>query len=90
MCGICGIYDPHGGIDEGHVRRMNETLRHRGPDAEAVKPFGKCTLAYTRLSIIDLCGGQQPMPNEDRSLWITFNGEIFNYIELRDELQKAG
>ena len=90
MCGICGIYDPHGGIDEGHVRRMNETLRHRGPDAEAVKPFGKCTLAYTRLSIIDLETGDQPIPNENETVWVVFNGELYNYLQVKSALQSEG
>lgn len=69
---------------------MAQSLRHRGPDAEAVYTDGPLGLAHARLSILDLAGGQQPMCNEDRSLWITFNGEIFNYVELREELVTNG
>jgi len=90
MCGICGVHDPAGHIDLDLVRRMNEVLRHRGPDAEAVKPFNLCGLAYTRLSIIDLPTGFQPMADESGSRWIVYNGEIYNYRRLRDDLAARG
>lgn len=90
MCGICGIYDPRGGIDTGLVRRMNEALHHRGPDADAVKPFEHCVLAYKRLSIIDLPTGFQPMSDESGRSWIVYNGEIYNYKELREGLLARG
>jgi asparagine synthase (glutamine-hydrolysing) len=90
MCGICGVYDPRGRIDSDLVRRMNEALRHRGPDAEAVKAFDHCVLAYRRLSIIDLETGDQPMTEESRNSWIVFNGEIYNYKELRRGLEDRG
>jgi asparagine synthase (glutamine-hydrolysing) len=90
MCGICGIYDPRGGIDVDLVRRMNETLHHRGPDADAVKPFDHCVLAYKRLSIIDLPTGFQPMSDEAGRSWIVYNGEIYNYKALREGLLSRG
>ncbi|MGQ0798263.1 MAG: asparagine synthase (glutamine-hydrolyzing) [Methanobacteriota archaeon] len=90
MCGICGIYDPRGGIDTDLVRRMNETLHHRGPDADAVKAFGRCVLAYKRLSIIDLPTGFQPMSDESGRSWIVYNGEIYNYKALREGLVARG
>src|SRR3989449_5669273 len=83
MCGICGVYDPRGGIDVDLVRRMNETLHHRGPDADAVKAFETCVLAYKRLSIIDLPTGFQPMSDESGRSWIVYNGEIYTYEPLR-------
>jgi len=65
-------------------------LEHRGPDANGMHVEPAIALAHTRLSVIDLSGGAQPMTNEDGSLWIAFNGEIFNYVELRDELTRRG
>jgi len=90
MCGICGVYDPRGGIDADLVRRMNETLRHRGPDADAIKAFPACVIAYRRLSIIDLPTGFQPMSDESGRSWIVYNGEIYNYKTLRDGLLTRG
>jgi asparagine synthase (glutamine-hydrolysing) len=90
MCGICGIHDPCGGIDASLVARMNETIRHRGPDADAVKAFDHCVLAYRRLSIIDLPTGFQPMTDERGRGWIVYNGEIYNYKELRRGLAERG
>jgi len=90
MCGICGVYDPRGGIDVDLVRRMNETLHHRGPDADAVKAFETCVLAYKRLSIIDLPTGFQPMSDESGHSWIVYNGEIYNYKPLREGLLERG
>ena len=69
---------------------MVSALRHRGPDEFGAYFDDDCVLGQARLSIIDLSTGQQPLANEDGSIWITFNGEIFNYIELRQELIKAG
>jgi asparagine synthase (glutamine-hydrolysing) len=90
VCGICGVADPRGGIDVGLVRRMNEVLRHRGPDANAVKEFPTCVLAYNRLSIIDLATGDQPISDESGRAWIVYNGEIYNYRDLRKGLQDRG
>ena len=88
MCGIAGILD-HRGIppDRGTLQRMGWTLRHRGPDGRGVHVDGPCGLAHARLAILDLEGGVQPMTIEGGDLALTFNGEIFNYVELREELE---
>jgi asparagine synthase (glutamine-hydrolysing) len=91
MCGIAGIFDFDGApVAQESLRGMIGMLTHRGPDGTGIHAENGVGLAHTRLSIIDLAGGQQPMCNEDSSLWITFNGEIFNYVELRDELVRKG
>jgi asparagine synthase (glutamine-hydrolysing) len=93
MCGIAGILGFNGEkVPAGLLERMVGLLRHRGPDATGtyLADGDGPGLAHARLSIIDLSNGQQPMANSDGSLWITFNGEIFNYLELRDELVQAG
>lgn len=91
MCGIAGLVNLHGEPSNvALLERMAAELRHRGPDAHGVQALGQAGIAHTRLSIIDLSGGAQPMHNEDATLWITFNGEIFNFVELREELLKAG
>lgn len=91
MCGIAGILKSAGGeVDTGRLRQMIGAIRHRGPDAQNVYANSGVGLANARLSIVDLAGGGQPMSNADGSLWITFNGEIFNHVELREELLKKG
>ena len=92
MCGICGIFltDPEAQVDRSLLDRMNGTLAHRGPDDEGSYVSGPVGLAMRRLSIIDLDSGHQPLCNEDESIWIVFNGEIYNYPELREELLKRG
>ncbi|HTS51681.1 MAG TPA: asparagine synthetase B, partial [Burkholderiales bacterium] len=91
MCGICGMVDLQGGAaDPDLLRQMAGTIRHRGPDETGIYTYRQAGLAHARLSIIDIATGRQPMCNEDQSLWIAFNGEIFNYIELRDELIAKG
>lgn len=87
MCGICGEWNPSG-IDRDSLVRMNRTLAHRGPDDEGVEALGQVGLAARRLSIIDLARGHQPIHNEDGTIWIAFNGEIYNYRELRRELSR--
>ncbi len=72
------------------LRRMIEMVNYRGPDATGIHVSGSVGLAHARLSIIDVGGGHQPMHNEDKSVRITFNGEIFNYVELRDALLRKG
>jgi asparagine synthase (glutamine-hydrolysing) len=91
MCGIAGI------INFNHPEEMRETLarmiglmRHRGPDASGIYTGGPAGLAHARLSIIDLSGGDQPIHNEEKSIWIVFNGEIFNYPDLRKDLIARG
>ncbi len=91
MCGIAGTLSFNGAAaDASLVRTMVEAIRHRGPDDLGVYTQDHVGLGHTRLSVIDLAGGHQPMHNEDRSLWVTFNGEIYNSIELRDELVRRG
>jgi asparagine synthase (glutamine-hydrolysing) len=91
MCGIAGIFNLDGApVDQEYPRDMIRMLAHRGPDDTGFHAENGVALAHTRLSIIDLVGGHQPMCNEDASLWITFNGEIFNYLELREELISKG
>ncbi len=92
MCGITGILNLASAPppDEGILRRMLAMLRHRGPDEFGIYLDKQAGLGNARLSIIDLSGGQQPIANEDESLWIVFNGEIFNYLELRPGLEKRG
>jgi asparagine synthase (glutamine-hydrolysing) len=91
MCGIAGIVrrDNHA-VERPVLQRMIGMVRHRGPDAAGFHLAGPVGLAHARLSIIDVDGGHQPMHNEDKTIWITFNGEIFNYVELRDDLIKKG
>lgn len=95
MCGICGIYSLDKPADEGVLRRMNDLISHRGPDDEGSRVFNNqppfVALANRRLSILDLSSaGHQPMSNERQTVWITYNGEIYNYLELREELLKLG
>jgi len=91
MCGIAGIIKLRGArVDREHLERMIATLNHRGPDAREIYVSGDAGLAHARLSIIDLESGGQPMSSADGRFCITFNGEIFNYVELREELIKKG
>lgn len=84
------MLDPTARPDRPMLERMNKTLAHRGPDDEGYYLSGQVGLAMRRLSIIDLEGGGQPVTNEDDSLWVVYNGEIYNYPELRDELLSRG
>src|SRR6266567_3178281 len=90
MCGICGIVSARGPVDPDRLAAMSETLVHRGPDSDGTFLNGSIGLAATRLAIIDLAGGDQPIANEDGSVVVVQNGEIYNYPELRDELRRAG
>ena len=92
MCGIAGYFHlkEKSKPDRDLILRMVSMLRHRGPDEFGAYLDDKCVLGQSRLSIIDLSTGSQPLANEDGSIWITFNGEIFNYVELRPILEKAG
>ena len=91
MCGIVGFVRNDGGaIDEALLSRMCNAIRHRGPDDDGFYVNGPVGLAMRRLAIIDLKSGQQPIHNQDRSAWIVFNGEIYNYLELREKLEKLG
>ncbi len=100
MCGICGIvsYDPKQPVNGDVVAAMSRVLAHRGPDDEGcyVAAFDDAAghaelgLGFRRLSIIDVAGGRQPMANEDETVWVAFNGEIYNFRELRPGLEAAG
>ncbi len=91
MCGIVGIVGSASRpVDEAIVRSMNDSLRHRGPDDEGFLVRDQVGLGMRRLSIIDVAGGRQPIHNEDKSVWAVFNGEIYNYAELREDLERRG
>ena len=95
MCGIAGIFNPDGGrlIDPAALQAMGDSMAHRGPDGEGrwVSPDRRIGLAHRRLAIIDLSDkALQPMANADETVWVTFNGEIYNHGDLRRELQRAG
>src|SRR5579884_859381 len=92
MCGICGILEI--GSDQvvrrDVLQRMTDTLTHRGPDDAGYHIEAGVGLGHRRLSIIDIDSGQQPLCNEDGTVWIVFNGEIYNFCELRDLLEQKG
>ncbi len=92
MCGIAGIlnFDPRRPVSREAVERMCAVTRHRGPDDHGLYLDGNVGLGFNRLSIIDLEGGRQPMSNEDGRVWVVFNGEIYNFRELRAELEGRG
>src|SRR5689334_17377917 len=89
MCGICGILQLAPPAQAG-VEAMMMQLRHRGPDGEGTYSRHPVTFGHRRLSIIDLATGRQPMGNEDGAIWVTYNGELYNFRELRVQLQAAG
>ena len=93
MCGICGIFNYAGSkpVEERLVKGMCDTMVHRGPDAEGQYVKGKIGLGHRRLSIIDLSErGRQPMSNKDATVWISYNGEVYNFKEIRAELKSKG
>lgn len=92
MCGIAGIFhfDPQHPVDEAMLRTMNAAIAHRGPDEDGFYLNGPVGLANRRLSIIGLADGRQPIANEDETVWTVFNGEIYNYPELRRDLEARG
>ena len=92
MCGISGIlkFDPRATVDEDQLLTMRDSLAHRGPDEAGVMIDGRIGLAHRRLSIIDLAGGHQPMRNRAGKIWITYNGELYNFKELRTQLERTG
>src|SRR3954447_14851428 len=89
MCGIGVVYDP-AGPDDARAQRMLDALRHRGPDGWGSHSRGPATLLHARLAIIDLAGGDQPLFSEDGSHAVVVNGEIYNHLELRGELEALG
>src|SRR5690242_4599821 len=92
MCGICGQYN----FGSGHpvfrydLERMAGSIAHRGPDDDGYYTEGPLGLGFRRLSIIDLAGGHQPMSDKEETIWIVFNGEIYNFPELKHELESLG
>jgi asparagine synthase (glutamine-hydrolysing) len=92
MCGICGIYNHEQDkpVSTRLVRRMMTTMRHRGPDDEGIHLESNVGLGFRRLSIIDLSEGHQPMSDPSRKVWVVFNGEIYNFKQLRSELESHG
>jgi asparagine synthase (glutamine-hydrolysing) len=90
MCGIGAILDPAGTSGQHAAERMVEALRHRGPDGEALRRIGPVALAHTRLAIIDVAGGDQPLDSEDGRVTAIVNGEIYNHAELRAGLEERG
>lgn len=91
MCGIAGIVGVRGdSVDAATVHRMCQAIVHRGPDDEGIYAQGSAALGMRRLSIIDLSGGHQPIHNEDQTVWVVFNGEIYNFQDLRQELEDRG
>src|SRR5579885_579944 len=90
MCGICGIASTRAPVDEERLRRMAQVLHHRGPDSQGLHVAGGVGIAARRLAIIDLTGGDQPIANEDGTVVVVQNGEIYNYRELMHELERSG
>ena len=91
MCGIAGVArsEPEG-VRESMLARMAHALAHRGPDGRGVWADEWAGLAHTRLSVVDLAAGAQPLPNEDGQVLVTYNGEIYNHADLRRELEALG
>src|SRR3989304_8345990 len=91
MCGICGIYNiKNAPVDKGTLTSMTDIMKHRGPDGSGFYLSGNVGMGHRRLSIIDVEGGGQPIANEDGTINVVFNGEIYNYIEIREELLRSG
>jgi len=92
MCGICGQYNfkDQAPVIRENIERMTKTLVHRGPDDKGFYISGSLGFGFRRLSIIDLQGGHQPMSDHEKSVWVVFNGEIYNFLELRKELESFG
>ena len=92
MCGIAGMVrlDPRTDVEPERLRRMRDEIRHRGPDDAGQYVDGNIGLASRRLSIVDLAGGHMPLANEDQTVWIVFNGEIYNHPQLKRQLERRG
>jgi asparagine synthase (glutamine-hydrolysing) len=92
MCGICGQFNYKAGepVAQDRIKRMADSISHRGPDDEGFFIAGSLGLGFRRLSIIDLAGGHQPMSDREESVWVVFNGEIYNFPELKRELEQIG
>jgi asparagine synthase (glutamine-hydrolysing) len=90
MCGIAGYIGGQFPAKSEEVHQMCQAIVHRGPDDEGIYARGPAALGMRRLSIIDVAGGHQPIHNEDQTIWVVFNGEIYNFPELRRELEQKG
>ncbi|HET9529220.1 MAG TPA: asparagine synthetase B, partial [Blastocatellia bacterium] len=93
MCGFCGIAVPgklNRNVDQSALLNMRDSLAHRGPDDAGLFIAGRVGLGHRRLSIVDLGGGHQPMSNEDETVWIAYNGEVYNHRSLRAGLEERG
>jgi len=92
MCGVVGIvsFRPDAPVDPSRLKRMRDVLKHRGPDGEGLWCEGPIGLGHRRLAIVDVAGGHQPMTNEDGSVWLVYNGEIYNHADLRPGLEARG
>ncbi|NDB21689.1 MAG: asparagine synthetase B, partial [Proteobacteria bacterium] len=92
MCGVAGWLGYRGSRDGASVllERMKQAIYHRGPDEDGSFVDDRVAIGMQRLAIVDLAGGQQPMANEDDTIWIVFNGEIYNALDLRPGLEAAG
>ena len=93
MCGYAGVFSFNTPLDNNYyfdiLNRMSGSLNHRGPDDRDTKVIGNCALTHARLNIIDLTiAGRQPMSNHDDTVWIAYNGEVYNYKEIRNKLKK--
>ncbi|NBO17841.1 MAG: asparagine synthase (glutamine-hydrolyzing) [Proteobacteria bacterium] len=89
MCGIAGVVNG-AGVTPAHVKRMVDQIQYRGRDEQGVEAIGRAVVGHARLAVVDPENGKQPMSNTDGSVWVTFNGEIYNYVELREELKAKG
>ena len=92
MCGICGQFNylDRAPVNRREIEKMADSIAHRGPDDSGYHIDGPLGLGFRRLSIIDLAGGHQPMSDQDESVWVVFNGEIYNFPELKAELEQHG
>src|SRR5256885_15839900 len=92
MCGICGQFNfgRNESVQPDTIRRMTQTMDHRGPDDDGYYFSGSLGLGFRRLSIIDLAGGHQPLSDAEGTIWVMLNGEIYNFKELRTELESRG
>ncbi|MDO8998180.1 MAG: asparagine synthase (glutamine-hydrolyzing) [Bacteroidota bacterium] len=90
MCGIAGYIDLNFSANEAVIRTMTDAISHRGPDGFGHKIFDNIAIGHRRLSIIDLAAGKQPMSDEKENIWITYNGELYNYLDLKNELIQFG
>lgn len=89
MCGIVG-HIGHPGTVEADTHKILDVLKHRGPDDRGIFHSPEAWIGHLRLSIIDIEGGHQPIPNEDKTMWVVCNGEIYNYQQLRQDLISRG